>query len=51
MYYARVNSVLYDFRNVPCHVEAKLLSTFWFDLLVYGRNYGTLVVLMFSLSL
>ena len=27
-YYARVNSVLYDFRNIPCHVKAKLLSTY-----------------------
>ena len=24
-YYARVNSVLYDFRNVPCHVKAKVI--------------------------
>ena len=47
-YYARVNSVLYDFRNVPCHVKANLLSTYCLDL--YG-SYGTLVVLMFSLSL
>ena len=31
-YYARVNSVLYDFRNVPCHVKAKLLSIYCLDL-------------------
>ena len=33
-YYARVNSVLYDFRNVhvPCHVKAKLLPTHCLDL-------------------
>ena len=49
-YYARVNSVLYDFRNVLCHVKAKLLSTYCLDLDM-DRNYGTLVVLMFSLSL
>ena len=24
-YYARVNSVLYDFRNVPCHVKALIV--------------------------
>ena len=35
-YYARVNSVLYDFRNVPCHVKAKLLSTYCLDL--YGSQ-------------
>ena len=29
MYYTRVNSVLYDFR--PCHVNAKLLSTYGLD--------------------
>ena len=35
-YYARVNSIVYDFRNVhvPCHVKAKLLSTHCLDL--YG---------------
>ena len=27
-----VNSVLYDFRNVPCHVKAKVLSTYCLDL-------------------
>ena len=35
-YYARVNSVLYDFRNVPCHVKAKILSTYCLDL--YGSQ-------------
>ena len=30
--YAKVNSTLYDFRNVPCHVKAKLLSTYCLDL-------------------
>ena len=24
-YYARVNSVFYDFRNVPCHVKEKVI--------------------------
>ena len=33
-YYARVNSVLYDFRNVPCHVKAKLLPTYCLDLYI-----------------
>ena len=35
-YYARVNSVLYAFRNVPCHVRTKLLSTYCLDL--YGSQ-------------
>ena len=35
-YYARVNSVLYDFRNVPCQVNAKLLSIYCLDL--YGSQ-------------
>ena len=35
-YYARVNSVLYDFRNVPCHVRTKLLFTYCLDL--YGSQ-------------
>ena len=35
-YYARVNSLLCDFRNVPCHVKAKLLSTYCLDL--YGSQ-------------
>ena len=33
-YYARVNSVLCDFRNVHIHLKAKLLSTYCLDL--YG---------------
>ena len=32
LYLTRVNSVLYDFRNVPCHVKAKLLSAYILDL-------------------
>ena len=37
--YAKVNSTLYDFRNVPCHVKAKLLSTYCLDLYM-AHNYG-----------
>ena len=25
MYYVRANNVLYDFRNVPCHVKAVIV--------------------------
>ena len=27
-FYGKVNSVLYDFKNVPCHVKSKLLATY-----------------------
>ena len=27
-FYGKVNSVLYDFKNVPCHVKNKLLATY-----------------------
>ena len=33
-FYEKVNSVLYDFKNVPCHVRSKLLATYCLDL--YG---------------
>ena len=36
-YFARVDIVLYDFRNEPCHVKAKLLSTYCLDL--YGSQF------------
>ena len=26
-FYGKVNGALYDFENVPCHVESKLLAT------------------------
>ena len=35
-FYAKVNSVMYDFRNVPCQVKANLLSTYCLDL--YGSQ-------------
>ena len=31
-FYGKVNSVLYDFENVPCHVKSKLLVTYCLDL-------------------
>ena len=31
-FYAKVNSIRYKFNNVPCHVKAKLLSTYYLDL-------------------
>ena len=30
-FYVKVNSILYDFRNFPCDVKAKLLSTYCLD--------------------
>ena len=42
---ARVNSDLYGFRNVPCHIKEKLLSIHWLDL--YGSqlwNYSSIDV-------
>ena len=27
-FYEKVNSVLYDYKNVPCHVESKALATY-----------------------
>ena len=43
--YAKVNSILYDIKNVPCHVKAKLLSIYCLDL--YGSqlwNYSSIDV-------
>ena len=31
-FYGKVNSVLYDFKNVPGHVKSKLLATYCLDL-------------------
>ena len=50
-YYARVNSVLYDLGNVPCHVKAKLLSTYCLDL--YGSqlwNFSSIEVQSFFVA-
>ena len=33
-FYCRVNSVLYDFKDIPCDVKAKLLDSYCLD--VYG---------------
>ena len=44
-FYGKVNSVLYDFKNVPCHVKSKLLATYCLDL--YGSqlwNYSSIEV-------
>ena len=44
-FYVNINSILYVFRNVPCHVKAKLLSTYCLDL--YGSelwNYSSIAV-------
>ena len=35
-YYCRVNSVLYDFKDIPCDVKAKLLDSYCLD--VYGSQ-------------
>ena len=35
-FYGKVNSVLYDFNNVPCHVKSKLSVTYCLDL--YGSQ-------------
>ena len=50
-FYAKVNSILYDFRNIPCHVKAKLISTYCLDL--YGSqlwNYSSADVQSFLCS-
>ena len=47
-FYCRVNSVLYDFKDIPCDVEAKLLDSYCLD--VYGSqlwNYSKHDVDMF----
>ena len=46
--YCRVNSVLYDFKDIPCDVKAKLLDSYCLD--VYGSqlwNYSKHDVDMF----
>ena len=35
-FYCRVNSVLYDFKDIPCDVKAKLLDSYCLD--VYGSQ-------------
>ena len=40
-FYCKVNSVLYDFKNIPCDIKIRLLETYWLDL--YGsqlQNYS-----------
>ena len=47
-FYCRVNSVLYDFRDIPCDVKVKLLDSYCLD--VYGSqlwNYSKHDVDMF----
>ena len=49
-FYCRVNSVLYDFKDIPCDVKAKLLDSYCLD--VYGSqlwNYSKHDVDMFLL--
>ena len=45
-FYGKVNSVLYDFKNVPCHVKSKLLATYCLDYM--DHSYGITAVLMFN---
>ena len=40
-FYCRVNSVLYDFKDIPCDVKAKLLDSYCLD--VYGSQYKQLL--------
>ena len=43
-FYGKVYSVLYDFKNLPCHVKSKLLATYCLDLygmVWYGNSYLT----------
>ena len=50
-FYGKVNSVLYDFKNVPCHVKSKLLATYCLDL--YGLqlwNYSSIDVQSFYVA-
>ena len=47
----KVNSVLYDFKNVPSHVKSKLLATYCLDL--YGSqlwNYSSIDVQSFYVA-
>ena len=37
-FYGKVNSALYDFKNVPCHVKSKLLTIYCLD--IYGSQLG-----------
>ena len=39
-FYCRVNSVLYDFKDLPCDVKAKLLDSYCLD--VYGSQLWNL---------
>ena len=50
-FYLKVNSVLYDFKNVPCHVKSRLLATYCLDL--YGTqlwNYSSIDVQSFYVA-
>ena len=50
-FYADVNSIMYDFRNVPCHVKAKLLSTYCLDLCGSQLlNYSSIAVQSFYVA-
>ena len=42
--YCKVNSVLYDFKDIPCDVKVKLLDTYSLD--VYGSRYGVIANMM-----
>ena len=44
-FYGKVNNVLYDFKNVPCHVKSKLFATFCLDLY---HSYVITAVLIFN---
>ena len=43
-FYCKVNSVLHDFKDIPCHVKTRLLDTYCLD--YTGHNYGTTVNMM-----
>ena len=50
-FYGKVKNVLYDFKNVPCHVKSKLLATYCLDL--YGSqlwNYSSIEVQSFYVA-
>ena len=50
-FYGKVNSVIYDFKNVPCDIKSKLLATYCLDL--YGSqlwNYISIDVQSFYVA-
>ena len=44
-FYCKVNSVLYDFKDIPCDVKTRLLDTYCLDLYA-GYNCGTTANMM-----